>query len=272
MCGHRLSAVWVPLLGFALAARQSAGLLSLDWAEAAEARPCTPVEVLRALGCFRWVQPSSPITALWYMCEHPSPRSLKLHNITAKPATAVADLCCRCFAKFALVQRALVQESARVKTKLLVEEGTLRNLSAQLASPLIFGSPARYDEARVASKQFKSIFGHFLRDAWSLSTSLLALVEDSTDYDIRTLEGLVADALILARINAGDLRELLLQTGNVCLPNIFQRSCTADHLEVFHLFPPIAGPEPKDHALDFLGQPQRQFVCAAVRSSGPTLR
>ncbi|CAE7684267.1 unnamed protein product [Symbiodinium sp. KB8] len=221
---------------------QSAGLLSLDWA--VEATPCTPEEILTALGCFRWVRPQTPITALWYMCEHPSPRSLKLHNISATAKPATTSLCCRCFAKFALIQRQLAQESARLKTQLMLQTDTVRNLSTELRVPLIFRSPARYDDVRRASILFSRVFGKFLRDAWFLSTSLLALVEDGgadSSFDFRTLEGLVADTLILVRHNTDSLRKLLLKTENSCLPNIFHQTCTADHLAVFHSFPPVEG-------------------------------
>lgn len=233
---------------------QSAGLLSLDWA--VEATPCTPEEILTALGCFRWVRPQTPITALWYMCEYPSPRSLKLHNISATAKPATTSLCCRCFAKFALIQRQLAQESARLKTQLMLQTDTVRNLSTELRVPLIFRSPARYDDVRRASILFSRVFGKFLRDAWFLSTSLLALVEDGgadSSFDFRTLEGLVADTLILVRHNTDSLRKLLLKTENSCLPNIFHQTCTADHLAVFHSFPPVEGPEPEGHAVDFLG-------------------
>ncbi|CAE7340990.1 unnamed protein product [Symbiodinium sp. CCMP2592] len=241
------------LLSFWTFVHQSAGLLSLGWA--VEATPCTPEEILRALDCFRWVRPNSPITALWYMCEYPSPRSLKLHNISATAKPATTSLCCRCFAKFALIQRQLAQESARLKAQLMLQTDTVRNLTVQLRVPLIFRSPARYDDVRRASILFKGVFGKFLRDAWVLSTSLLALVGDggADSFDIRTLEDLVADTLILVRDRAIALRKLLLQTENSCLPNIFHQTCTADHLAVFHSFPPVEGPEPEGHAVDFLG-------------------
>ncbi|CAE7267646.1 cam1 [Symbiodinium sp. CCMP2456] len=245
---------WLLLSFWTWFVHRSAGLLSLDWA--VEATPCTPEEILRALGCFRWVRPNTPITALWYMCEYPSPGSLKLHNISATAKPATTSLCCRCFAKFALIQRQLAQESARLKARLMLQTDTVRNLSAKLRVPLIFRSPARYDDVRHASILFKRIFGTFLRDTWFLSTSLLALVEDGgadSPFDIRTLEDLVADTLILVRDKADSLRKLLLQTENSCLPNIFHQTCTADHLAVFHSFPPVEGPEPEGHAVDFLG-------------------
>eukprot|EP00439_Symbiodinium_sp_Y106_P074296 s470_g14.t1 len=258
------------LLSFWTFVHQSAGLPSLDWA--VEATPCTPEQILRALDCFRWVRPNTPITALWYMCEYPSPRSFKLHNISATAKPATTSLCCRCFAKFALIQRQLAQESARLKAQLMLQTDTIRNLTAQLRVPLIFRSPARHDDVRRASILFKRVFGKFLRDAWFLSTSLLALVGDggADSFDIRTLEDLVADTLILVRDKADALRKLLLQTENSCLPNIFHQTCTADHLAVFHSFPPVEGPEPEGYAVDFLGcRLQRSlFTIHSLRSIG----
>ena len=231
--------------------RQSIARLSLDWA--VDAQPCTPEEVLRALDCFRWVQRKTPITALWYMCEHPMPRSLRLHNISATAKPDIVKLCCRCFAKLAQIDRKLAQESAVFKTQLLVNRDAIVNISVQLSSPFTLRSPATHDAVRFATARFKTALGHFIEDAWLLSTSLLASVEDDAVYDLRTLESLVGDTLILARIRAEELQKLLLQTKNNCLPNIFKQKCTADHLPAFHSFPPVEGPERQGHAVDFLG-------------------
>ena len=257
MCPRGLF-IWQLFAGWSIYG--STGQLSLDWAVGA--RPCTPSEALRALDCFRWVQPNTPVHAIWQVCEYPSPRSLKRLNISAAERSATANLCCRCFAKFALAERQLAQEHAKYRNQLMLQKDALLNLSSRFSPPLIFRSPATYDEMRTASQRFNAVFGRLVQDSWRKSVSLLALVDDTAAYDSRSLERLVASTLIRARINAEGLRELLLQAQNRCLPNIFSQSCTTDHLPVFHSFLPVEGPEPEGHEVDFLGRSSsRVFSC-----------
>ncbi|CAE7948873.1 unnamed protein product [Symbiodinium sp. KB8] len=204
--------------------------------------PCKPRVVLKALQHLRGFDLTS--ATLCDDCDQTLPRN------DSDVLVALHDICCGCFSGYTALLANLHAHMLSLKADLQTDYHKLLNVTETIWNHRVkLRRGPGYGKARRALHE---LFGGAQTRLWHTGHIALSIIDGSaTAYSPSTVA--LDIYLHFKRAETEPAYDLLVQSQNLCLPNVFQSTCEQKHLPIFENFPAVAGPGQEGFMLDFLG-------------------